>query len=339
MFLSRFALLILDLSSEAATRGVSDHFPIFLIFSEKILENTKHITIQKRVINDQSILYFKEILHEVDWTHFYTLSNPNQAYSYFLRIFSAIYDHAFPVKEMKIKRIVLLNPWMSKGLQKSSKKKKKKKLYDKFLKNRTDQNKKRYKDYKSLFEILKEKSKKLFYKKKLADWENNVKKTWDTIKEVIGKAKLIDNGLPKMKVIDECEIFDQNKIAHSFNKFFTSIGPKLASSIPSSSKDFKDFLSPVSANLDEYPLHDEELNEAFNSLKANKSPGFDDISPTVVKRCHEDIFNPIKHVFSLTLKQGVFAEKLKIARVSLIFKKDEKFLFNNYRPISATMLL
>ena len=253
--------------------------------------------------------------------HFYTLSNPNQAYSYFLRIFSAIYDHAFPVKEMKIKRKVLLNPWMSKGLQKSSRKKtKKNKLYDKFLKNRTDQNKKRYKDYKSLFEILKEKSKKLFYKKKLADCENNVKKTWDTIKEVIGKAKLIDNGLPKMMVIDECEIFDQNKIAYSFNKFFTSIGPKLASSIPSSSKDFKDFLSPVSTNLDEYPLHDEELNEAFNSLKANKSPGFDDISPTVVKRCHEDIFNPIKHVFSLIKARG-FCRKFENCSCISYFQK------------------
>ena len=49
---------------------------------------------------------------------------------------------------------------MSKGLQKSSKKKQK--PYDRFLKNRTDQNEKRYKDYRSLFELLKEKSKKLF---------------------------------------------------------------------------------------------------------------------------------------------------------------------------------
>ena len=37
-------------------------------------------------------------------------------------------------------------------------------------------------------------------------------------------------------------------------------------------------------------------------------------------------FNPIKHVFSLSLKQGIFPENLKIARVSPIFKKDEKFL-------------
>ena len=138
------------------------------------------------------------------------------------------------------------------------------------------------------------------------DCKNNVKKTWDTIKEVINKSKLIDNGLPKMMVIDRCEIFDQNKIAYGFNKFFMDTGPKLASSIPSSSKDFKEFLSSASTSLDEYLLQDEQSNEAFNSLKANKSSGFDDISSTIVKRCQENIFNPIKHVFSFLLKQGFF---------------------------------
>ena len=101
---------------------ISHHFPIFLISNEKISENAKNITIRKRVINEESILYFKEILHEVDWTYLYTLCNPNQAYSYFLCTFSGIYDHVFPVKEMEIKRKTLLNPWMSQGLQKSSKK-------------------------------------------------------------------------------------------------------------------------------------------------------------------------------------------------------------------------
>ena len=74
-----------------------------------------------------------------------------------------------------------------------------------------------------------------------------------------------------MIVIDECEISDQNKIAHNFNKCFKDIRPKLTSSIRSSSKDFKDFLCSASTSLHEYLLQDEELNEAFNSLKANKS--------------------------------------------------------------------
>ena len=52
-----------------------------------------------------------------------------------------------------------------------------------------------------------------------------------------------------MMVIDECGIFDQSKIVQGFNTFFTGIGPKFASSISSSSKDFKDFLSPASTKL------------------------------------------------------------------------------------------
>ena len=39
------------------------------------------------------------------------------------------------------------------------------------------------------------------------------------------------------------ETFDQNKIANGFNKFFTEIGSKHASSIPTSSKDFKKFIN------------------------------------------------------------------------------------------------
>ena len=81
-------------------------------------------------------MYFKEILRKVDWRHLYTLCNPNQAYSYFLRTFSDIYDHAFPLKEMKIKRKTHLNPSMRKGLQTSSKRKQK--LHDRFKKKKKD---------------------------------------------------------------------------------------------------------------------------------------------------------------------------------------------------------
>ena len=44
-------------------------------------------------------------------------------------------------------------------------------------------------------------------------------------------------------VIDGIETFDQNKIANGFNKSFTEIEPKLASSIPASFKVFKQFIN------------------------------------------------------------------------------------------------
>ena len=71
-----------------------------------------------------------------------------------------------------------------------------------FLKSKTNENEKKYKTYKSLFEILKEKSKKIYYSRKLENCKQNMKKTWDTIKQVIGKTKTFKNDIPKKMVID-----------------------------------------------------------------------------------------------------------------------------------------
>ena len=68
-----------------------------------------------------------------------------------------------------------------------------------------------------------------------------------------------------------------------------------------------------------------ELEETFYSLKSNKSPGFDDISSSVVNFCISGIFNPLKHIFNLWLQTEIFPNGMKIVQVSLIFKKDEEF--------------
>ena len=51
--------------------------------------------------------------------------------------------------------------------------------------------------------------------------------------------------------------------------------------------------------------------------------------------CISGIFNPLKHIFNLSRQTGIFPNGMKIVRVSPILKKDEEFLFTNYRPISV----
>ena len=104
--------------------------------------------------------------------------------------------------------------------------------------------------------------------------------------------------------------FDQEKIANGFNKYFTEIGPKLASSIPTSSKDFKQFMNVSKTALQEHTLQDEELGEAFNSLKSKKSPGFDEISSPAVSFCIGGIFNPFKLIFNHSLQTGIFPNEM-----------------------------
>ena len=107
---------------------------------------------------------------------------------------------------------------MTTGFLKSSKKKQK--LYDKFLKRRTYTNEKKYKNYNKYFEVIKSKSKRLYYSKRFEHFEGDAKKTWDVIKEVIGKTKPQANELPKRLITN-----DKAMIADKFNQLSVNIGP------------------------------------------------------------------------------------------------------------------
>ena len=84
---------------------ISDHFPIFNISMKHGLDsNDKKVAIKNRIINADLIQEFRDILSDVNWGKLYLISNPNDAYEYFLKVFSGIYDLAFPLKTISVKK-------------------------------------------------------------------------------------------------------------------------------------------------------------------------------------------------------------------------------------------
>ena len=77
-----------------------------------------------------------------------------------------------------------------------------------------------------------------------------------------------------------------------------------------------------------------ELEIAFKTLKKNKAPGYDDISSNVIINIFPAIKNVIFDIFKKSVSQGIFPEKLKIAKVTPIYKSDDTHIVSNYRPIS-----
>ena len=96
-------------------------------------------------------------------------------------------------------------PWITKGIAKSSKRKQK--LYEKYLENCNHQNLATYKTYKNLFETIKRKSKKSYYSAKTLNFKGDAKKTWKTIKDLIGKAKMNKSSLPQKIRVNIFDIF------------------------------------------------------------------------------------------------------------------------------------
>ena len=62
-----------------------------------------------------------------------------------------------------------------------------------FLKKRNFNNEKKYKCYKKLFEKIKSASKKNYYTSQFTKFENNIKQTWNVIKEKITHNQLTEN--------------------------------------------------------------------------------------------------------------------------------------------------
>ena len=296
------------------------------------MKHLKKTTVTKRDLSMKNLARLQERLHNTTWNHITSCDDVDTAYDIFIQEFTQIFDAECPEKTSQIKTKSLLSPWMTTGLLKSSKRKQK--LYNAFLKKRNFNNEKKYKAYKKSFEKTKNMSKRNYYTDQFQKYQNNIKQTWNVIKEVIGKTKITGKSLPKMMIINNKEIFEEEVIADEFNKYFTTVGPSLASAIPESSSSFHSYLNFNAPSMTHNNLTTTEFNEAFNSLKRNKSPGIDQINSNILISNEKALQTPLMHICSLSLNTGIFPEQLKVAKITPIFKKGEKYILGNYRPIS-----
>ena len=127
-------------------------------------------------------------------------------------------------------------------------------------------------------------------------------------------------------------MFDQEKIATEFNRFFAEVGPILAKQIPESENTFESYLVKTSAKIQYQSILIDELRNAIFSVKLNKSPWYDQISFNIIKKCFSELCEPLKHVFNLSIETGVFPDKLKISCLR-VYKAGDSSDLTNYKPI------
>ena len=152
------------------------------------------------------------------------------------------------------------------------------------MKNRNPEKELNYKQYKILFESLKKKSKKNYCSYLIDSYKYSIKKTWDVMKEITGSKRVSNISLPNFIKVKNREIFDK-KIAETFINYFVNIGPNLVAFIPESKTTFQNYIHYDGPCLSTINLKDLEMENAFASLKTNKSSGYDDTSADFLKIC------------------------------------------------------
>ena len=312
---------------------ISDHFPVFAVpdicptqTSASSVPNNETLT---RNINDTTINHFREKLSNADWADIYAQRECQNAYSLFHSKMSSLYEECFPLKKKSVV-YKTRRPWLTNELK--SLIKHKNKSFIKYRKRPSLTNKSQYNTYRTLTKRLLRKSEKDYYDNLLQEHKSDLKKSWGIIRDVLKLKK--SNTLSDRFNVNGKEVSDKKQIASHFNEYFVNVGQSLAHTIPPSRVNPLSYIS--GSYLQSMSVESAEVIEIeniVNNLKSS-SPGWDNLSMRVLKRCLPNIMEPLKYVLNLSLEQGTFPTELKQAKVIPIFKSGDQLSLNNYRPIS-----
>ena len=307
---------------------ISDHFPIFFIDIDTKGKSEKK-TMIKRFFTEAAQAQFSEEIHNTDWTDVIQNADAQESTTIFHKRYTAIFNKHFPTKIVKA-GYKNRKDWLPGGVKRAIEKKNK--LFLQFRKRPTPENRDIYKAYRNRVNTLLRKLDVQHYKDLLELNKNNIRKSWQVIKEIINKnrvkkeqsAFLVNNRLTE----------DKNMIANGFNKFFVEIGPTLEKNCPPSDKPPITWMKNRNGeSMFIVPTDATELYKIFTTLK-DCSSGWDDLNLAALKLSWPDLSPILVHLMNLSLEQGIVPLELKIARVVPLFKADDPEKFSNYRPVS-----
>ena len=257
------------------------------------------------------------------------------AFTTFHGVLIKLYNTHFPKQKVKY-AYNTRKPWLSHGWREATKKKNK--LFLKYRKTNSVQNETNYKIYRNKLNHLLKISEKKHFQELLNSSKDNMKKTWQIMKNIVnkGKSKQIQS---KFKLSDGTVTTNKDVISSKFNDFFVNIGPTLAKKIPNQTLSALHFMGNLMINsIFLTQVTPVEMTDILQSLK-NGAAGYDDINASLLKMVSSCIVLPLVYLCNLSLDQGIFPDELKVANIVPLYKADDPFMFNNYRPVSWLSVL
>ena len=112
---------------------------------------------------------------------------------------------------------------------------------------------------------------------------------------------------------------------------------KKAGGLPSDTT--PDSLQDSATNMPEINISENGLMKLLQNLKPGKAAGPDKLKPLLLRELREEIAPIIQIIFDRSLKTGKLPADWMKANIMPVFKKGDKSLAANYRPISLTCIL
>lgn len=310
--------------------GLSDHFPIYMIykcntFLKRKISHSDSYTV--RDISSRTLEVFRNEISSIKWSPVFACQNAQQAYEIFLSLFKSCYHTCFRLKTVN-KSKKLRKPWMTDECFKMIKRKEQ--LYAKFVKTRSLDDLSAFKKYRNSVTTTLRKTKNAYFENLFNNSTSQTDVLWRELN------KILNTGTRNNQVLQltvNAKTLEGKDLADEFNKYFTNLS---SGTLIQDSAEIKKYLgapNPKSAFFE--PTTDEEIYSTFMSLKNSKARDIDDLEIKPVKYVLDLLTPALCHIYNTCLHTGTFPDIMQCARVGVIYKSGDQNNFSNYRPISV----
>jgi hypothetical protein len=157
-------------------------------------------------------------------------------------------------------------------------------------------------------------------------------KSWcKLVKKLCGQGQ--SSSIPAI-ICENIVVDNAEEKANKFNSFFANICQVDETNIT----EIPDAILNLNS-LDNIEISEQDLIDQLASIQTNKATGPDNISARLLKTLSEVLVKPIQILFKQSMEQDTFPRCWKQANLTPIYKKRERHLMNNYRPVSLLPIL
>ena len=311
---------------------ISDHEATFAAFKTPTgisQSYTREIWLYSKANIDS----LKHDIRITDWNTLLTeVSFVDEACNKFTEETLKIAHKHIPTKTVTIRKND--KPWCNSEIRKSIRKRNR--LRKKAIKTKSATYINKYKQERNKVTQLKRKAREKYYlslEENINHTRSNNPKTYWKLMKTLIKTKSTGDSMPPLRTnetsINDCYAFTNFEKCELLKSYFCSI-----SNIDETSVPLPQFEDRSPTDLQEILISKEEIEDIIKNLDSKKAKGPDNISHSLLKLISSEISIPLEILFNRSLNEGCFPNMWKLAHVIPIFKKGDKSLPSNYRPIS-----
>ena len=196
--------------------------------------------------------------------------------------------------------------------------------WNRYKRNRTDDNWKMFVRARNETTRCVREAKRYFERRIAVEVKTNQKRFWNMVRvKYMTKPVITEIDYNGVKIIDDADK------AECLNQFFASVFTEENTSIILADIDNITYLETITVT-------EQKVKKLLAKLKTNKSPGPDGIHNKVIYEAREQLLYPLTEMFRTSIETGDIPPEWKMADIVPIFKKGLKSDPNNYRPVSLT---